>query len=234
MSGSADLFVSHGHLDHSLGVPFVLSNRTLHQSSRTRVFCPEPMASSLRDLVGAAERLEDATYDWKLHGLSPGDRVEVGRDLAVEAFEVPHVVPSLGYHLRRSRRHLRPELRSLAGEEIARRRRAGEVVEETSDEIWLTYCGDSGPEVFDRVPALFSSPILMIECTFAAPGDGERAQRYGHLCFDDLVQRQRQFSNETIVLQHLSRRHRPADLRRRVDEELPELADRIRVVGVDS
>src|SRR5688500_8263446 len=96
LAGAADVFISPGHLDHVLGLPYVLSQRSLHRLVHTRVFCPAEIIEPLGLLIASAERLENAGYLYGLHPLSPGDRVVVGRDLVIEAFAVDHVVPTLG------------------------------------------------------------------------------------------------------------------------------------------
>jgi len=230
LAGVRDLFVTHGHLDHVLGLPYLLSRRALDHPWGRRVFCPAEIADDLAALVKVAERLERTQYPFTLCPLAPGDRVEVGRDLQVEAFATAHVVPSLGYHLLRHRYRLREELRELAPEEVVARKRAGEAVEERSEERWLTFCGDTGPSIFTREPALFASRVLMLECTFLDPSHRERAGRFGHLHLADLAAVEERFENEAVILYHLSRRHRPADLRRQVDALLPRLAPRVHVL----
>jgi len=230
LAGVRDLFVTHGHLDHVLGLPYLLSRRALDHPWGRRVFCPAEIADDLAALVKVAERLERTQYPFTLCPLAPGDRVEVGRDLQVEAFATDHVVPSLGYHLLRHRYRLREELRDLPPEEVVARKRAGEAVEERSEERWLTFCGDTGPSIFTREPALFTSRVLMLECTFLDPAHRERADRFGHLHLADLAAVEERFENEAVILYHLSRRHRPADLRRQVDALLPRLAPRVHVL----
>lgn len=230
LAGADTVFVTHGHLDHVLGVPFVLSQRSLHRAQSTRVACPREIADPLRRFVAAAAELEGATYRWELLALAPGDRVEVGRDLAVVAFATDHVVPSLGYHLVRRRRRLRPELRDLPREELLRRRAEhGQTeIHEEREEIWLSYCGDTAPGVFALEPALFDSRVLLLECTFLGPAHRERGMSYKHLHLEDLVPWAHRFRNEAIVLHHLSRRFGVGELRAAVAEHLPELADRVR------
>ena len=231
LAGARDIFLSHGHLDHVSGLPFVLSQRSFHQGEETRVFCPPGIAGPLADYVRAAERLEGGSYRWRLLPMAPGDRAAVGRGMTVEAFEVPHVVPALGFHLLGTRRRLRPDLAGRDREELVALRAAGESLEERTEEPWLTYCGDSSAAVFDADPRVLTSRVLVVECTFVTPELREKGVRYGHMHFADLEANAHRLQNDAIVLVHLSRRHRPADLRARIDAELPQLAPRIHVLG---
>ena len=235
LAGAQDVFLSHGHLDHALGLPYVLSQRSLHRLVHTRVFCPAETAEPLARLIAAAEEMERARYRYNLVPLAPGDRVEVGRDLAVEAFAVDHVVPTLGYHLFRARRRLAPAYAGLPAAELIALRERGVDTAERVEEVWLTYCGDTGPGVFDREPRLFDSRVLMLECTFLGERHRDKGERFKHLHLEDIAARAGELRNEAIVLHHLSRRHKVEELRAEVDRRLPELAPRIHLLveGVD-
>lgn len=230
LAGARDVFLSHGHLDHALGLPYVLSQRTLHQSVDTRVFCPVETAEPLSALIAAAERLERCSYRYELVPLSPGDRVQVGRDLAVEAFATDHVVPSLGFHLLRGKRRLAAPYVGLPAAELIALREQGVDTSEVLEEIWLTYCGDTGPAVFENEPRLFGSRVLMLECTFLADEQKDKGRMFKHLHLEDIVARAGDFGNEAIVLHHLSRRFRAEDLRDAVERHLPELAPKIHLL----
>jgi ribonuclease Z len=230
LAGSRDVFLSHGHLDHALGLPFVLSQRSLHQLAHTRVFCPAEIAEPLAAFVAAAERLERAAYRYDLVPLAPGDRVEVARGLAVEAFATDHVVPSLGFHLWRGRRRLAAEFAELPREELIALRERGVETTQVIEDLWLTYCGDTGPAVFERESRLFGAKVLMLECTFLGEDQREHGRRFKHLHLEDIARWAGELRNEAVVLHHLSRRYRVEDLRAEVDRRLPELAPRVHIL----
>src|SRR5215210_564869 len=227
LAGAQDVFLSHGHLDHALGLPYVLSQRSLHRSAHTRVFCPAEIVEPLGAFIAAAERLERAAYRYDLVPLAPGDRVTVGKLLTMEAFATDHVVPSLGYHLWRGRRRLAPDFAGLPREELIALRQRGVDTSEVLEEIWLSYCGDTGPGIFEKEPRVFQARVLMLECTFLGEEHRDKGERFKHLHLGDIARWAHELRNEALVLHHLSRRFKVEDLRAEVERRLPELAPRI-------
>lgn len=228
--GARDVFLSHGHLDHALGVPWLVSQRTRHRFENTRIFCPRAIEPEIAGLLAATARLERVEYQVELRGLVAGDRVAVGRGLEVEAFPTDHVVPSLGYHLIRERTRLRPEYRGWTPEAIAAARRRGEAVAAPEGELWLSYCGDTGAGVFDLEPRVFSARVLLLECTFFGDPHRDHGRRFKHLHLEDIAARAGEFENAALLLSHVSRRYRAAQARAEVARRLPELASRIHLL----
>lgn len=203
------------------------------RSAVTRIYCPEPVADRIERFIAGGLEIDACTGNFELRGLEPGERVELGRDFDVEAFATEHPVPSLGYHLWRRRTRLAAEYEGLEETEIARLRRSGVEVTAASRELLVSYCGDTGPAVFRRDTRLFGATLLMVEATYIDDGLRDRGREFGHMHLEDLAAVADRFDNRAIVLHHLSRRHRLEELRRAVDERLPEIAERVHVWGLD-
>lgn len=231
LAGVEDLFLSHGHLDHALGVPYVLSLRTLHDSRSTRVYAPAATVDGLRRLIAAAEALEGQDYDYELHPLESGDRVVLAKGFQVEAFATDHVVPSLGYHVLGLKKRLKSEYRDRSGRELADLRAQGAEIETLEEELRVSYCGDTGPGVFELDPRVLDSPVLLIECTFFDEASHERARRYGHMHLDDLIAQGSEFRNQDLVLYHTSRRYGCEQLREQISTNLALATPRVHLFG---
>lgn len=230
LAGAEPIFLTHGHLDHVLGLPFVLSLKSMQGAKPTRIFCPAGSLEDVRRFIDAAEAIERGGYSYELAALEPGDQVKVGRDLAVEAFATDHSVPSLGFHLVRDRRKLKEEYRELPALELTQLRGRGAEIEDRTRELWVTYCGDTGVGVFDLEPRLFESSVLLLECTFFDEAARDRGREFKHLHLSDIADRAARFHNRDLVLHHVSRRYEKGEVQSMIEQRLAGLAPRLHLL----
>jgi ribonuclease Z len=227
--------VSHGHLDHLLGLPAWASQRHLQGIRGGTVWAPATISDEVRRLVALAAHLEGGKpYDVEIRAVAPGDVVPLRRDFELVFFAASHWVDTLGCCLRWVNHHLRPELAQLPPEELRNLRRSGESVAEEVRVPLLAYLSDTGPGVFDSQPWVADCEVIITECTFLAPGERERAVRFGHTHLDDLVKVAPRLNSRHLVVTHLSRRHRLAAGERLIRETLaPAFGGRLHLLNVE-
>jgi len=216
------VFVTHPHLDHSLGIPFYIAQRRLQGLDPGHIYVPADTVDSYRDLLRVHERLQNAHYEVDLVGVAAGESVPLRRNLLVRAHRATHSVPAISWEVVEIRRKLRRQLMGHSEDEIRQIRLSGEEVADISESSLLFYSGDTDQRIFDESPALFESRILMLECTFTDPNDLERARRYTHIHLDDLEAVADRFRNEMIILTHFSLRESFKEVHRLVSDRCPE------------
>jgi ribonuclease BN (tRNA processing enzyme) len=76
--------------------------------------------------------------------------------------------------------------------------------------------------------------VLLLECSFFAAADRERARRFGHLHLDDLVALAPRLDCRHLVLLHASRRARLREIESSLDRRLrPILSCKLHHLNVD-
>jgi ribonuclease Z len=216
-------FVSHAHLDHIAALPVYVARRRMMKMEPPTIYLPAEAIDGVEALLRAVHRLDRGRMPANLVGLSPGDEVELSRELVVKAFATKHTIPSLGYLVWERRKKLKPEYHGLAGEEIRDLRLSGV---EVSAEIRLpkvAYLGDTAPLGLDAFPEIYRAQILILEVTFVAPN--ERASvihKFGHTHLEDLLERAQRFENEVLIASHFSTRLHPEQIQRIIEKRLPE------------
>ncbi len=225
-----DLFLSHGHADHVGAITSLLGLRGLMQKGPLRIFLPEPIETDLRVSLTAMSRLQRYDLAIECVAMKPGDEHRMRGDLWVRAFQTFHPVPSLGYQFFRRVTKLRPEHARLAGQEIARRRKAGDTsLFYSEDRLELAYATDTLIRVLEETPSIGTSRVLIIECSFLDDKKSLETSRAGcHIHLDELLERAHLLQNEHILLMHFSQIYRPHDVRRILEQRCPrDLLDRL-------
>lgn len=217
----ATVFVSHGHADHIGGLGYWAGQRFLSSMGRGAVLVPQAIADDTSGLLSLLARLEGGRpYEVDVIGLADGSTHDLRPDIRMRFFRTDHWVPTLGAELVWRRRRLRAELVGLDQHEIARRRRAGERVSVEQRASLLSFCADTGPRLFSWRPAVLSSEVLLLECSFFKHEDRERAEQFGHLHIEDVLAIRERLRCRHLVLLHASRRHRLREAEQLIDERL--------------
>lgn len=224
--GTASWFVSHTHLDHVAALPVYVARRRMMKMEPPTIYLPEYAVEPTQRLLRMFSRLDRGRLPCDLVGVSPGDEIELSRELVVTASATRHTLPSLGYVVWERRRKLKPEYRDLRGDQIRDLRLAGTEVTQERRIARLAYLGDSAPPGLDDCPAMYEAEVLILEITFVARRHRkEKIHKLGHIHLDDIVERRGRFQNKLIVASHFSTRYNARQVRTYVEKALPDMLE---------
>ena len=222
-ASSDHVFLSHGHGDHAGSLAAMLGIRgLLHAKAPPRVYMPAAIVDDLCEAIAAMSRLQRHELTIEPVPMNPGDEIRLRRDLLVRAFRTHHPVPSLGFLFLDRVQRLRDEFRDLPGEEIGRRRKAGDDLFELHERLEFAYATDTLIRVLDTAPQIREAKVLLLECTFLDDKKTLEASRAGcHIHLDELLERADELHNERIVLMHFSQLYSPAEVHKILKRRCP-------------
>lgn len=224
--GTETWFVTHAHLDHIAALPVYVARRRMMKMEPPTIYLPEENVEGVKQLLAAFVRLDRGRMPCELIGVTPGQEIELSRELVVSVTATTHTVPSVGYVVWERRKKLKEEYADLAGEAIRDLRLAGTEVTRELRTPMVAYLGDSSPKGLDASPDMYRAKVLIAEMTFVAPEHRkEKIHKHGHMHLDDWVDRAAMFENELVIAAHLSTRYHPRQVEKMVKQKLPDLLD---------
>jgi ribonuclease Z len=231
-----EIFLTHFHADHVLGLPGMLKTFALRgRELPLHVYGPR----GLRDLIGSLKRvIGRLSYDLQLVELEPGDVLERG-DYRLATFGVAHGVTALGWSLIEATRpgrfdvaqadalgvpsgpergelqHGRPvtvaDGRTVTPEQVLGPPRPGRK---------LVLTGDTAPSE-EIVEAAWGADVLVTEATFAEE-ERERAQETLHQTAAQAAETAQRAEVELLALTHLSNRYFGSEIAREARAIFPD------------
>jgi ribonuclease Z len=221
-AGAGALFLSHAHADHVGAIVSLLGIRGLLGLGPMRVYLPAQIVDDLQEALRAMGRLQKYDLTIEAIGMRPGDELPYRGDISVRAFRTFHPVPSLGYQFVRRVNKLKPEFADLPGEEIGRRRKAGDDIFYVDERAELAYATDTLARVLDETPSLLETRTLILECSFLDDRKSLDASRAGgHIHLDELLERADRIACEHLVLMHFSQIYRPQEVPKILEQRCP-------------
>ncbi len=224
--GTPSWFISHTHLDHIAAIPVYVARRRMMKMDPPSIYIPQHALEPMQRYLRLAGRLDRSRMPCQLYGVQPGDEIALSRELVVTCSRTVHTVPSIGYIVWERRRKLKAEYHGRPGNELRDLRLAGvEITAETRLPL-VAYLGDSAPDGLDGCPDMYRAKILIAEMTFVAPGHRrEKIHRHGHMHLDDIIERRERFENQKIIVAHFSTRYHSRQIRRLVEQAVPDMLD---------
>lgn len=224
--GTATWFLSHTHLDHIACLPVYVARRRMMKMEPPTIYLPAHAVELVEHLLKVISRLDRGRLPCQLVPLSPGDEIELSRELVVTVSATKHTVPSLGYVVWDRRKKLKAEYTALTGDQIRDLRLSGVDVTEERRLPLVAYLGDSSPEGLDACPAMYEALILITEMTFVSPKHRkDKIHKHGHMHLDDYVDRRDRFHNQAIIAGHLSTRYHDGQVEHFVRKAFPTMLD---------
>jgi ribonuclease Z len=231
-----EIFLTHYHADHYLGLPGMLKTFALRgRELPIRIYGPP----GLSDLFGALRRIFGRlTYPYELVTVRPGDVLERG-EYRIEAFALHHGVSAVGYAVVEAQRPGRfdPDVAAALSIPIGPERgllQRGEpvtladgrtitpdaVVGEARPGRKVVLAGDTAPSD-DVVEAARHADVLVHEATFAEE-ELERAQETLHSTAREAGEVAREADVRLLALTHISNRYFGPDLAREARDVFPD------------
>lgn len=208
------IFITHTHGDHIANLPFTLIDE--ENKHITNIYAPKCSERFLREYISALFNLNACAYVGKknyiFHPMESGMILQIpikNTRYNFEVFACDHSIDTVSYGIKIVRTRLNEEYKNLSGKEIGELRKQGIVITYDVEIPAIAYLCDTTIAVFQLNSAIFTYPVIIVECTFLY--DDTNGSK--HISWGELKPFIIQNPNITFVLIHFSTRYKEDEIK---------------------
>lgn len=201
-------FITHGHMDHAAGIPYIISQKSMSSHKSPKFYMPESMIEPMTKIMQAWAEIEKYEYHRDFVPVTSSAKFSLNKNYFVKPFKTVHRIDSFGYTLFNTKTKLKPELVGATQDEIIKFRESGKEITEEIETPLVSFTGDTQIEFLDSAPWIKKSKVLFLEATYLDSDKSiDSARAWGHTHLDEIVPILPSLECEKIVLIHSSARY---------------------------
>ncbi|MGZ3796092.1 MAG: MBL fold metallo-hydrolase [Pseudobdellovibrionaceae bacterium] len=222
-------FLSHGHLDHAAGVPYIISQKAMNHQEAPQFYMPKSLVEPLDHIMKIWQQIEGHEYKYKFNPVEADLEIPVKGNYFIKVFPTRHRIDSFGYTLFQAHKKLLPKYQGLSQQELVQLKKEGHHLNEFINTPLVSFTGDTQIEFLHSRPWIRQSKILLLEATYLDDRKSiEHARTWGHTHLHEILPHLNEIKSEKIVIIHTSSRYTWEEAKKLVYQQVPE-KDRHRV-----
>ena len=221
-TGYNTILLTHAHMDHASGLPYLISQKSMQNRPPPVIYMPKEAIEPFQRMMSIWHEIDQFEYAFEFREAKPGQLYPLKGEYAFRTFPTFHRVPSQGYNIVARKKRLKTEYKAATPHELGRLRREGLELEESYEENLISFTGDTRIEFLENDLARRAKVLFMEVTYWDEKKSVANAREWGHIHFDEFLPELGKIEAEKIVLIHASARYKTRELEQIIADRVPE------------